>query len=792
MNYGHLLTMRRPASWFGALWKEALPLGNGETGALVYGGVQDETVTLTRHDLWHWGEEQPLPDVHKTLEQSRQAMDKKDFATANRLLSDTLKEKGYTTEPATPFPLADLTLHFGDEGCFYGYRRELDMEAAEARISYQQGKRHFQRRCLLSRENGLLFYEVRSSYSCSKIEIGLHFHSDGTPDSDRMMEEQQEFLIEKPQFLDGEGWLFWRGRNEKNGDYGAVARIIVQDGSISASKEKVYAQKCSSLLILVKTFQGEPFSLAFTKYQQELSSYIPDYELHRNAHLPLHQALYHSCDLSFDSEKNTCCDQLLDDAYDGQASPELMEKLWHFGRYLFICGTAEGYSPFPLYGLWNGEYHPVWAQNVANENVQILYWHLHTGGLDSLIKPLLDYYWEKLPKMRENAQKLFGCRGIFVSTYTSRKNTYVAPVVPVITNWIGAAGWLCQHFFRYYQYTGDRDLMRQKILPFMIESARFYCDYVVRDKSGKIKIYPSVSPENSPANFIPEDGVVHLGHAMPAVYNATMDFAIIKELLRNLLSVKEEFPELCTETKEWQQVLKDIPPYQINEDGAIKEWMAPELKDFYCHRHLSHLYPVFPGNEVSSENYTLWKAFERAVDLRELGGQVGWSLVHMACIYARFGRSEDCANCIDLLVKGVTLPNLMMISNDYRSMGATMEVGQFAPIQLDANIGYVNALQEMLFHAEPGRLSLLPACPARLQTGSVRDFRFPGGRISFAWDLGKKESEATFNFNKDGKWTLNFPWKICRINSDPYKSEAANLVVQVAAGETISIYCKEL
>lgn len=324
----------------------------------------------------------------------------------------------------------------------------------------------------------------------------------------------------------------------------------------------------------------------------------------------------------------------------------------------------------------------------------------------------------------------------------------------------------------------------------MIESARFYCDYVVRDGNGKIKIYPSVSPENSPANFIPEDGVVHLGHAMPAVYNATMDFAIIKELLHNLLSVKNEFPELCTEFEEWNQVLADMPPYQINEDGAVKEWMAPELKDFYCHRHMSHLYPVFPGNEISADNQPLWKAFERAADLRELGGQVGWSLVHMACIYARFGRSEDCANCIDLLVKGVTLPNLMMVSNDYRSMGATMEVGQFAPIQLDANLGYVNALQEMLFHAEPGRLSLLPACPARLQTGSVRDFRFPGGRISFHWDLKKKQLDIDLSFEKTEKWEIHLPWPITISHTQLFRKQEASYTLWAAAGKALQIHCE--
>ncbi len=797
MKNPNLLVMNRPAGWFGALWKEALPLGNGETGAMVYGGVQDETVTITRHDLWHWGEDAPLPDVRETLALSREAMDRGDYATANRLLSDTLKEKGYVSDPAVPFPLADLRVHVGHDGCFYDYRRELDMGEGEASILYRQGALNFRRRCFISRENGLLLYEIQADSPCASLEAELVFHQDGTPNTNRMLEEQKDFLVEKAETDGKDGYLYWRGKNGEDEDYGAVARVISNGTDVKVCHRKVVAGNASRMLILVRTFAKIPCEKAFEQFRQELSRTEPDYEAHKNRHLPLHQTLYDRCDLSLgepaDEIRN--CEDLLQEAYSGKVSPELLEKLWRFGRYLFLSGTAEGFHPFSLYGLWNGEYNPVWSQNVANENVEILYWHIMTGGLEELVRPLIDYYWNMVPKMRENAQKLFGCRGIFLSTYTTPRNAYISPVVPVITNWIGGAGWICQHFFQYYRQTGDRELFREKILPFMVEAARFYCDYAVWQPDGTIKLYPSVSPENSPANFIPEDGVVHLGHAMPAVKNATMDFAIMKELLTNLLSVAEEYPELCSDAEEWRKVLTGIPSYQINEDGAIKEWMDPELRDFYCHRHLSHLYPVFPGNEITPENETLWKAFQRAVDLRELGGQVGWSLVHMASIYARFGRGEDSAECMDMLVKGVTLPNLMMISNDYRSMGVTMDVGQFAPIQLDANMGLVNALQEMLFHEDQTSLTLLPACPERLSKGGVRDFHFAGGTVSFCWNRDAKELMAEFVFNKAGIRQILLPegwgekWIVSGPNCPKTEVSGRRISLTVQSGDRIQIRC---
>lgn len=759
MSEKHILKMRRPAGWYGALWKEAIPLGDGITGAMVYGGVQKEILTLTRYDLWHWGDRTELPDVHETLKLARQLQDQGNYSAANSILSDTLIKRGYVNNPAVPFPLADLCISVGNQGVFCNYKRELDMKSAEARIEYEQNETHFKRRCMISRENGILFYEIRTDKPCKYIDIQFDFHEDGTNASQIMRREQDGFLIDEAQITETGGYLFWREKNGDKGDFGAVARIISDRQQQVVCENKIQCKEVQKILIMVYTFTGSSYEKSFEEGQQKLSNLQTDYLVYKEQHQKVHQSLYSSCDISFSDihEESASCEQLLDQAYVDKATPELMEKLWHFGRYLFVSGTALNSGPFSLYGLWNGEYNPVWAQNVANENVQMIYWHIHTGGLNQLARPLIEYYCSMCPQMRENAKKLFGCRGIFLSTYTTPDNGYVSPIVPVITNWIGGAGWICQHFFQYYKCSNDEKLFQEKILPFMIEAARFYCDYIVYDENGRVKIYPSVSPENSPADFIPKEGVIHLGHAMPVVYNATMDFAIIKELLSNLLSVADRYPEVCLDVAEWKRVLKAIPPYQVNEEGAVKEWMTSELHDFYCHRHLSHLYPVFPGNEIACGDEPLWSAFEKAVDLRELGGQVGWSLMHMASIYARFGRGENCAECIDLLVKGVTLPNLMMLSNDYRNMGVTMDVGQFAPVQLDANLGYVNALQEMLFYETKRTLYLLPACPTRLVNGRVEKFCFTSGNITFSWNLDKKFLEAEIEFEQYGNWTLVLP-----------------------------------
>ncbi len=219
-------------------------------------------------------------------------------------------------------------------------------------------------------------------------------------------------------------------------------------------------------------------------------------------HKQLHEALYRTADLHlYSGDIYHTNEQLLEDARDTQLSAELAEKLWRFGRYLFISGTAQGALPFPLYGIWPCGYEREFTHHVANENVQSIYWHAEVGGLAALTAPLINYYCDRMEAFRENARQLFGCRGIFVGTYTTPKNAAVAWYVPVILHFIGVAGWLSSRFYRYYQFTGDEKLFTEKILRFMVEAAMFYEDYYYLDTDGTLALYPAVSPENSPLEF---------------------------------------------------------------------------------------------------------------------------------------------------------------------------------------------------------------------------------------------------------------------------------------------------
>ena len=691
--------MNTPSAWFGELWRESLPMGNGLTGALLCGGAGCEHLWLQRFDRWEGGEDGELPDVSYTLQQAREYIAQGRLKEANGLLAGALAELGYAPRLATPCAPQEIRLRFEASAPFSAYERGIDLDTGEAYVKFDQGQMHVERRAFVSRCDDVAVLSVRASGGKLNGRI------------DKPEGTELNVRIELP----------------------AGGRLLDEGGC--------WRFENASELLVLACFQVAP---------PEHAGYA---ELFAR-HLPHHKAAMGEARLDLGGGGRST-GELLAEAAQSTASAELLEKLWRFGRYLFASGTAEGGNPFALYGLWNGVAHAPWAQNVANENVQMIYWHAAAGGFAGLLRPLIHYYYGKLDAFRESARKLFGCRGIFVSVYTTPVNSLPAPNVPVIVNYIGAAGWLCRHFYTYYIYTGDQELMRSEILPFMLETAAFYEDYLTHDESGKISICPSVSPENTPGNFMPDDFQEHMGHPNPVVWNSTMDFAIVKELLSNLLSVSDEFGLDDTRVALWRSILSDMPDYMVNGDGALHEWMDERLDDFYMHRHLSHLYPLFPGDEIRIGDQ-LFDACVRAVDLRRLDGLSGWSFAHMAAIYARLGRAERAVECLDGLAKGCLLSNLFTLHNDWRDMGVTLRI-PMAPVQLDALMGAVNAVQELLLFAVPGEVRILPACPDRLARGCVESWCIPEGHISFSWDRAVGKVDVRITVRVDCVLRVSYP-----------------------------------
>ncbi|AFC28111.1 alpha-L-fucosidase [Paenibacillus mucilaginosus 3016] len=756
------LVLRRPASWWGQLWREALPSGNGLIGAAVHGAIGSETVLLTHAELWTGGTKQELPEVSGTLAEIRRLMDEGAYREANGLLEGRLREAGYEPVRETPLPLADLKVVRTAQAGFRRYRRELDLETGEVSVRWEEGAAAYERKLFVSRSDDLIVYELGSRGGCVDVALLLQPHEKGTASRPDM----PSYVSESLEITAADGFLRYAARNDDGRDFGAVLRAVPAGGRLGEDQGRLSVTGADKVLILVKVFAGGDRSQEWTRLEAELREVAWTYSELLDRHTALHGPLMRSADVHLGGagEEASCTytDELLQEAYEGGLSPALAELMWAYGRYLFISGTRPGGLPFGLYGLWCGDYKAVWSHFMANENVQMMYWHAAAGGLSELILPMLDYYESRLEIFRDNARKLYGCRGIFIPAGTTPGMAEPFQTVPVIMHWTGAAGWLARHFYEYYRFTGDLEFLRRRALPFMKEAALFYEDFLVEGEDGRLVSYPSVSPENTPGNYISEEGVFGaMAHAMPTAVNALLDFAILKELLTDLLEAVELTGEGEPEAvRRWSVLLERIPAYEVNGDGAVREWLHPDFTDRYRHRHISHIYPVFPAYEVSRDSDpALFEAFAEAVRRRQvvgIGDQTAWSWAHLSNIYARMEEGEPALECLAMLARSCLQDNLYTVHNDWRHMGVSLSYGR-APVQMDANLGWVSAVQEMLLLAAPGRVKLLPALPASWAQGSVRDLRFETGRVSFAWNLQRGQLEGEVTAGRQTNLLLTLP-----------------------------------
>lgn len=791
--------MKRPSSWWGGLWREALPSGNGRIGAAVYGGVRGETVLINHAELWHGGLRGELPDVGHMLPDIRRRMRDGDYMGAKTALTEALAERGYESKREVPLPLGDIKVTMPAHDAFRRYRRSLDMETGEVSVRWESADAIYERALFVSRRDDLVAYELRAYGEGGTVEadIGLmpHDRAESSPAIPNYVSLSAETLAER-------GCLFYAATNDDGRDFGAVLRVVPNGGRIEYADGTIKISGTDRVLLLLKTFvQGER-AQEWPRLERELAEVAFTYEELLERHAALHRPLFLSADIRLNESAPEADDrtneELLLDAYEGEGLPAgLAEKMWAYGRYLFVSAIRPDGLPFPLYGLWGGEYRLMWSHFMANENVQMMYWHAAVGGLSELVPSLFRHYEGMMDVFRDNARKLYGCRGIFIPAGTTPGVGTPFQTVPVILYWTGAAGWLAQHFYDYYLFTGDRTFLKERALPFMREAALFLQDFFELGEDGYYRSYPSVSPENTPGNFYP-CGPKPLAHPMPSAINATLDFAIAKELLANLIEGSREAGVYEEERGEWEAMLGRIPPYAVNRDGAVKEWLHEHFEDNYHHRHISHSYPLFPGREITKEtDRALFDAFGTAIEKRlviGLSDQTAWSLAHLANLYARLENGDRALECLELLSRSCLLGNFFTVHNDWRGMGVTL-TDKKAPVQLDANLGWVSAVQELLLYVSPKLVKLLPALPAAWKSGSAKGLRFCAGTVSMQWDAQRGRFEAELHAEREAALRLKPPvsfggcrWRLTHADGTSADGECGDVLdVRLPAGSTLRI-----
>ncbi|MGN7359706.1 glycosyl hydrolase family 95 catalytic domain-containing protein [Paenibacillus sp. SAF-054] len=747
------LKLRTPSSWWGAKWREALPTGSGTIGAAVYGAVHRETVMLTHGDLWWQSRTPELPDVSGRLPELRRLMLEGQEPQAEPLLVDELHRKGYDPVMAVPLPLGDLTIVMDVDAGFKHYSRELDMQTGEVTVRWKDRGAAFERALFASRPEDMIVMELRGENRGSvqaRLSLGLHDPADvkrppGRPEAPLPTDVETG--------SDG-AYIWYAARSDDGSDFGAVARVIPEQGSLLADGPEAVIRGADGVRVLLRMFVQGSREQEWKRLKAELAAEERGYAELLEAHVREHRELFGRMSLDLGAEgRERSNEELLLEAYQGEAPLAMQEKMWAYGRYLLVSSSREGGSPCHLYGLWCGEYRGFWAFNMANENLQMIYWQALSGRMPELLLPVFDYVERLMDDFRLNARHIYGCRGIFIPAPTAPDSGLIKTVTPHIIHWTGAAGWIAQHYHDYYLYTQDREFLRERALPFLREVALFYEDFFLTGEDGQLVSCPSNSPENRPGN--------RAGGPKGTTVNATMDFAIAKEVLSRLVAGAEEESLYLEEVSVWKDLLGRIPAYQLNEDGAVREWMHPSYADEYHHRHQSHLYPMFPGKEITKgKEPVLFDGFLTAVKKRLVVGlkeQTGWSLAHMANLYARLGEGNLALECLDLLSRSAVINNFYTLHNDWRNMGIGLSM-DWAPFQIDANMGWTAAVQEMLLYSEPGLMRVLPALPDRWTRGQSQGLLACGNiEVDVDWDREKGRLAVELRAASDRSITVELP-----------------------------------
>lgn len=717
------LTMRYPAAWHGDMWREGAPFGSGIVGGLVYGSLWQEYICINHTKLWRGGKNASLPDVHDKLPLVREMLDRHDPRGADRVLTDALRDAGYDGDTTCPSPVCDIRLERTANTSYRHYRREVHMDTGVVSVSWNEGESVYRREIFASRADHMVYLRYTAENGTIDTTIRLDMHDPETIGNT---------VLPNRESRTSGAFLYYAARNDSvymPGDYGAVARVTTDGTYTSDSKSSITVQGAHEIFLVLRVFLATPRETAFRECEEILSG-ADTYTDALAAHTALHSPLMNGVDFSItpaSPDVNHTNDELLADAQDNGASAELIEKLYAYGRYLFICSTGGrdmDTLPCHLIGLFNGTYQCFWAIYMYNVNFEMIYWNALTGGLQDFLRLALDYTEHFLDDFRENARKLFGCRGIWINSVNTPESGLCKCLANHIVNWTGGAAWFGQHFWDYYRFTGDTAYLREHVMPYLYEVALFYEDFAVENEDGYYDLYPSVSPENTPLN-VWEENHYHI----ETVKNAAMEFALLREVLTHLLEGAAITGMYTDKVPLWEEMRKKCRPYRINEDGAIAEWLDPFYRDNYAHRHHSHLYPIFPGSEVSVDD-ALFPAFNRAEEKRINGGREGtiggveqhssWGMANMAGEAARLHKGNTALWCLSEIARSCLMGNFFTTHNDWRRMGSVCcEDCRPAPYQIDGNIGIPGVIHEMLFQSQMAYLTILPALPDDWKKGYI-------------------------------------------------------------------------